>query len=851
MEMVEQNNINLYILILLCILNHILCAQSIPSESKNIKINKEMLIHRGIILDMESWIGKSIHRCITMAISDFYALNHNYKTRIVVHTRDSKGDLVNALSYAVDDLLKNVKVQAIIGPETHLQSNLLSVFADKENVPIFSFASSSSMNYPYLFKIKGDESTMAESIAALVESYKWRNVIFMYENTDDGREILPYLAKSFQEKNIHISYTSPISTTATRDDVTKELQTLMNFHTSIIIVHMSPLLASKVFLKAKDLRMDKEEYGWILMEKTVDLFRSTNFDVIESLQGALGFRSYVPASNRLHNLTARWHNFFYRMYPTSVTKEVPVPAIWAYDTIWALAMCVEKVGVPNNGPLLLQELLKVKFKGISGEFELSEGKVRSNGYEIMNAIDYGEKRVGSWTQSQGIRIAHSLINNIHFDPTLGNKTVIWTGGWTTASKGRVLRTTTNKILKIGVLKIRNFKYFIEVGHDAKKNVTTAVGFSVDVFDTCIGALPYEVPYIFVSFENATYDDLVQKVYAEEIDGVVGDSTILSNRSEYVDFTATYTDLGVGTLVRIKKKDLWFFLKPLDIGLWLAAIGSLILTGFVVWAIECMNQESQCSPAHRLGTILWLILLTIFFSQREKLSSNLSRFVMFIWLLILLILITSYTATLTSLLTVEQFELASKGGIVGFHGGSFMGGLTVRNVHFEGHQKRAYYSYENYSHALSEEGDAHAIIDEIPYIKMFLSRYSGDYALVSSEPITSGFAFFFQKGSPLVGDVSREIARIRLDGTLASLENKWFKNGLYVPDQNSTMTKALKLDRFGGLFIISGIACALALTVSLVLLLRSKMEVQNMISLLFGRNLFAAIRYLLYRNVLRT
>ena len=130
----------------------------------------------------------------------------------------------------------------------------------------------------------------------------------------------------------------------------------------------------------------------------------------------------------------------------------------------------------------------------------------------------------------------------------------------------------------------------------------------------------------------------------------------------------------------------------------------------------------------------------FYLVGEKLSSNLSRFVMFIWLLILLILITSYTATLTSLLTVEQFELASKGGIVGFHGGSFMGGLTVRNVHFEGHQKRAYYSYENYSHALSEEGDAHAIIDEIPYIKMFLSRYSGDYALVSSEPITSGFAF---------------------------------------------------------------------------------------------------------------
>ena len=96
--MVEQKKISLYFLILFFCLNQDLCAQSITSKSKNIKINGDVFIDMGIILDMESWIGKSIHRCITMAISDFYALNHSYKTRIVVHTRDSIGDLVKALS---------------------------------------------------------------------------------------------------------------------------------------------------------------------------------------------------------------------------------------------------------------------------------------------------------------------------------------------------------------------------------------------------------------------------------------------------------------------------------------------------------------------------------------------------------------------------------------------------------------------------------------------------------------------------------------------------------------------------------------------------------------------------------
>ncbi|GJX21998.1 alanine aminotransferase 2-like protein [Tanacetum coccineum] len=34
-------------------------------------------------------------------------------------------------------------------------------------------------------------------------------------------------------------------------------------------------------------------------------------------------------------------------YPTSVTKEVPVAAIRAYDTVWALAMSFEKAEVPQ------------------------------------------------------------------------------------------------------------------------------------------------------------------------------------------------------------------------------------------------------------------------------------------------------------------------------------------------------------------------------------------------------------------------------------------------------------------------------------------------------------------------
>ncbi|CAH1424969.1 unnamed protein product [Lactuca virosa] len=761
----------------------------------------------------------------------FLPYTHRYKTRIVLHTRDSKGDPDKALS-AVYNLLKKAKVQAIIGPETHLPSKLLSLSAEKAAVPIFSFASPSSREYPYLFQIKQDESTMAKSIVALVTSFNWRNVIFIHADTDEGREILPCLAESLQDKNIRISYRSAISASATYDSITQELRKIMTFHTTVIILHVSPSLASTLILNAKRLGMVSEGYAWILTEKTVDLLRSTNFTVIESSQGALGFRSYVPPSDRLHSLTTKMHNFFYRNNFTSITKEVPVPALWAYDTIWALAESVEKVGVPHNAFMLLHEVLKIRFKGISGDFQLSEGKVLSNGYEIMNAVDMnGERRVGYWTHSQGIRRAYPQINSAHLYPTLGSESVIWPGGSTTAPKGWVLRATPSKRLKFGVQNINNFKYFMDVDHDVEKNVTTATGFSADVFYTCIHALPYEVPYTFILFENVSIDDLVQKVYDEEIDAVIGDSTILANRSEYVDFTATYTDLGVGTLARIKKKEMgmWFFLKPLqDFRLWLAAIFSLIFNALVVSAIELMNPASEVS----LGTVSWTsFLLFILFAQKDRFSSNPAKFVMFVWFIVMVVLFASYGAFLTTVLTVEQFESASKRGIVGFHGGDFMKGVTVNNLHFENWNHRPYYSYEAYAHALSKDGDADAIVDEIPYIKMFLSRYPGDYALVSSQPITSGFAFIFQKGSPLVEDVSREIARIRLDGTLGSLENKWYENRIPLPSRNSTMPQlGLTVDKIGGLFIISAGISALTFLVTLFDLIRTSLRgFQNIIN----------------------
>lgn len=399
-------------------------------------------------------------------------------------------------------------MSAIIGPETYIGSKLVASFTDKTKVPIFTFAGRSSMEHPYLFQIMEDKLAMAKSIAALVELYKWRDVIFVYEDTDHGPEILDHLFESFQDKNIRITYRSAISASATNDKVIEELRKLMSIQTTIIIVNVSPLLASTIFLNANMLGMMSKEYGWILTQKSIEIMHSTKFQVIESLQGALGLRSYIPMSSSLHKLTKRWHKEFER--------EMPMLAIWAYDTIWALAESVERVGVLQNGSMLISELLNIKLKGVSGEFRLRGNKLVSNGFEIINAIDYGERKVGYWTSLEGIRRAHLPFSNAILHSS-NIEEVIWPGGSTMTPKGWISRMSVGKTLRIGVRMGLSFKYFVDAYYDAQKNGTTATGFSVDVFNTCIHGLPYEVLYEFIPFASGSYDYLINKVYNQVMD----------------------------------------------------------------------------------------------------------------------------------------------------------------------------------------------------------------------------------------------------------------------------------------------------------------------------------------------
>jgi len=58
----------------------------------------------GLLLDLDTLVGKMGRTSISMAIDDFYNLNRNYTTRVVLHTRNTNNDVVQAAAAGIYNL---------------------------------------------------------------------------------------------------------------------------------------------------------------------------------------------------------------------------------------------------------------------------------------------------------------------------------------------------------------------------------------------------------------------------------------------------------------------------------------------------------------------------------------------------------------------------------------------------------------------------------------------------------------------------------------------------------------------------------------------------------------------------
>ncbi|RAL50402.1 hypothetical protein DM860_016869 [Cuscuta australis] len=825
--------------------------------------SRPAVVNIGAIFVSDSTIGRSAKIAIEAAVKDVNAdptVLHGTQLAVKSQSSNCSGFLgmVSALKFMETDVV------AIIGPQSSVVAHTISHIANELQVPLLSFAATdptlASLQFPYFIRTTQSDLYQMKAVADIINHYGWREVIAVFIDDDYGRNGVAALDDALSANRCKLTHKAgiPPRTATDRAGLMDIMVQIALMESRVIVLHTYPDSGFAVFSVAHYLGMMNDGYVWISTDWLSAVFDSSPRPLppekMDVMQGVLVLRQHTENSAKKKAFSSRWNNM------TGGNLGINSYALYAYDSVWLVAHAVdsflnqggvisfsndsnlqlegrksnlhlEALSIFDGGPHLMKDIVESDFVGLTGRFKFTNDKTLIlPSYDILNVIGTGFRSIGYWSNHSGLSTSppetlNSKPSNASFSREAQKLyDVIWPGQSGRKPRGWVF-PNNGKQLKIVVPIRTSFREF--VSHIPGTN--TFKGFSIDVFTAAVNLLPYAVPYQFVPFgngrENPSYNELVRLVSAGRFDGAVGDIAIVTNRTKVVDFTQPYAASGLLVVAPFKKLNTgaWAFLRPFSAQMWAVTAFFFIVVGTVVWILEHrINDEFRGPPRKQLITIVWFSLSTLFFAHRENTVSALGRAVLIIWLFVVLIINSSYTASLTSILTVQQLYSPIKGieslkegdDLIGYQTGSFAEHYLVEEIGIPKSRLVEIGSPEAYAAALEKgpaEGGVSAVVDERPYVESFLSSQC-KFRIIGQEFTKSGWGFAFPRDSPLAVDMSTAILTLSENGELQRIHDKWLTRTGCSSDDTEIDSDRLHLKSFCGLFLISGGACVIALLI---------------------------------------
>uniref|UniRef100_I1Q7D3 Glutamate receptor n=1 Tax=Oryza glaberrima TaxID=4538 RepID=I1Q7D3_ORYGL len=752
------------------------------------------------------------------------------------------------------------KVVAVVGPQSSGIGHVVSHVADELRIPLVSFAATDptlgSSQYPYFLRATHSDFFQMAAVADIISHYAWREATLIYVDNDYGRAALDALGDHLQSMRSKVSYRAPLPPAADRAAITDLLLRVSMMESRVIVVHANPDSGLDIFAAAQSLGMMSSGYVWIATEWLAALLDSDSSPprkttALALLQGVVTLRQYTPDSDAKRSLMSR---FAARLQAHNTTGGINAYVLFAYDAVWMAARAIDQLLVDGSnvsfsddarlraenetgsalrlgalkvfdqGEQLLSKMKTLNFTGVTGQVRFGDDRnLADPAYEVLNVGGTGVRRVGYWSNRTRLSVtAPEQEQNGKKKKQQGEElySVIWPGETASTPRGWVF-PNNGKALRIGVPYRTTYKQFVSKDAGGPDG---ASGYCIDVFKAAVALLAYPVPVSYVvvgdGVKNPSYGELVQRVAEGELDAAVGDISIVTNRTRVVDFTQPYVESGlvIVTAVRERASSAWAFLKPFTGEMWAVTGGFFLFVGAVVWVLEHRsNTDFRGSPRKQLVTVFWFSFSTMFFAHRENTVSTLGRLVLIIWLFVVLIINSSYTASLTSILTVQQLSTGIQGldGLIassdpiGFQVGSFAKSYLMQELGVPESRLREL-AITDYASSL-QTGVVAAIVDELPYVELFLST-NCQFRTVGQEFTKSGWGFAFQRDSPLAVDLSTAILTLSENGDLQRIHDKWLSPGQCASQGTDVGADRLNLSSFWGLFLICGVACFIALLI---------------------------------------
>uniref|UniRef100_A0A3B4YF05 Glutamate receptor n=1 Tax=Seriola lalandi dorsalis TaxID=1841481 RepID=A0A3B4YF05_SERLL len=357
--------------------------------------------------------------------------------------------------------------------------------------------------------------------------------------------------------------------------------------------------------------------------------------------------------------------------------------------------------------------------------------------------------------------------------------------------------------------------------DLLEKLAEDMGFTFDLY--IVGDGKYGA-----SSGTGRWTGLVGDLLSGTADMAVTSFSINSARSRVIDFTSPFYSTSLGILVRSRDTaaPIGAFMWPLHWSMWVGIFVTLHLTALFLTLYE-WNSPFGMTPhgRNRLRVFSYSSALNlcyaILFGRTVATKTPkcwTGRFLMNLWAIFCLLVLSSYTANLAAVMVGEKtFEQVS--GIhddklhhpsMGFRFG------TVRESSAEDYMKKSFPEMHDYMRRFNQpttpEG-VHMLKTDPPALDAFIMdkalldfevSIDADCKLLTvGKPFAiEGYGIGLPQGSPLTRNVSEFVSRYKSDGFMDMLHDKWYK---VVPCGKRvfavTETLQMGIQHFSGLFVL--------------------------------------------------
>ncbi|CAF1381720.1 unnamed protein product [Adineta steineri] len=735
-------------------------------------------------------------------------------------------------------------VMGIVGPAFSREAHTIADFANRVGIPVISYSATdpdlSDRNaYPAFYRTVPSDNAAAVAIAELFSRFNWTSCIVIYQNDAFGSGGAKVISEVFNNNGLVVSSTIIFDIATLR--IRGNLKTyLASSSTRIILLWADPIYTPLILQNAIDSDVVGPQFTWILSSSVpLGSFNQTFNDKLIGMfiiEPVIGSVVNAPINITLLNTAySIWQQYEPESFPGPTN--VNYYAYFAFDATWMLiqslqefcptsmnssTQCISFIGSPycfdrrlSNSNSLFDQITNTIFLGVSGPIQFSANTTdRTNGTYYLaqnvqpsgNGINYVS--VLEWSQSNEWEVSTESV-------------IIWPGNTLIPPIDHAILSGVT--LRIGVIESSRFTMVQDVIDTNGKNKTELTGFIPDLINILQSQMGF-TPQIILTPLNQTYSGLIQAVKNNIYDIVIADVTVTSARRQIVDFTDSIFDNSLRIVMRKTEPtsvDLFSYLQPFSLKLWLV----LLITSIYAATLMCLSERQANEALQKRSIIssgamcMWYTTGAIFGYGADFYAKTAPGRFLTVGLYILsLVLVATYTANLTSDLTISKSKDIITGiddiknGKLSFNRIGIIVDSAIEDFYLReiSGGSRNFYPLKNQEDLYESllNGLIDAALSDIGVAEYDTNNIFCNLTLVGADFDKSSFGIVIPKDWLYTQDLDVTILSLTESGVLDDLKLKWFQTKS-CPVSSDTST-AMDIESMAGLFMTFAVISAVTL-----------------------------------------